>query len=306
MPRLPIVLVALLCGSLAAPCRGADVDVFLFGGQSNMQGSGKVADLPADVPREPPRTFFWNGRDFEPLVVGTTATAKKPGEFGPEVGFAAAWPDDGRPRYFVKYASGGIPLHHGVDAADWIGDESGPGRRNFHPGDRADDPSQGTFYRKMIDRFRAALAALRLRGDTPRVRGLLWMQGEADAKHERAALAYAASLRRLRDRLAEDLRIDRLPIVFGQVLPHEPAKPAFTHRRQIRAAMAAADERSGRPEAIPQARMVSTDGFTLLPDVVHHDTAGLVRLGRAFATALGTLARPAAPSARSEVVRPGG
>lgn len=293
MPRILTSLVVLVC-VLSSPGRGADVDVFLFGGQSNMQGSGKVADLPADVPREPPRTFFWNGRDFEPLVVGTTLTAKRPGEFGPEIGFAVAWPDDGRPRYLVKYASGGVPLHHGVDAADWVGDEPGPGRRNFNPGDRADDPNQGTFYRAMIDRFRDAIAALRRRGDTPRVRGLLWMQGEADAKHERAALAYAASLRRLRDRLAEDLGVDTLPIVFGQVLPHEPAKPAFTHRREIRAAMAAADERSGRPEAIPHARMVSSDGFTLLPDVVHHDAAGLMRLGRALAAALVSFAEPAA------------
>jgi len=50
--------------------------------------------------------------------------------------------------------------------------------------------------------------------------------------------------------------------------------------------MAAADERSGRAEALPRARMVSTDGFGLLPDTVHYDAGGQVALGRAFAAAL--------------------
>ena len=112
------------------------------------------------------------------------------------------------------------------------------------------------------------------------------MQGEADAKHERSATDYATSLRRLRDRLAADLGVESLPLVFGQVLPHEPAVARFTHRHEIRAAMAAADERSGRPEALPRARMVSTDGFGLLPDTVHYDAGGQVALGRAFAAAL--------------------
>lgn len=131
-----------------------------------------------------------------------------------------------------------------------------------------------------------AIAALQTRGDTPVIRGFAWMQGEADAKHERSATDYATSLRRLRDRLAADLGVESLPLVFGQVLPHEPAVARFTHRREIRAAMAAADERSGRPEALPRARMVSTDGFGLLPDTVHYDAGGQVALGRAFAAAL--------------------
>jgi hypothetical protein len=49
---------------------------------------------------------------------------------------------------------------------------------------------------------------------------------------------------------------------------------------------AAADERSGRPEALPRARMVSTDGFGMLPDTVHYDAAAQLALGRAFAAAL--------------------
>ncbi len=75
-------------------------------------------------------------------------------------------------------------------------------------------------------------------------------------------------------------------MAYGQVLPHEPPLPRFAQRKMIRAAMGAADARSGKPEAIPQARMVSTDGFGLLPDTVQYDAAGQLALGRAFAATL--------------------
>ena len=279
--------------SLATLATAAEVDVYLLGGQSNMQGIGKLADLPAKIAREPADTFFWTGKAFEPLVVGTTRTSNRPGEFGPEIGLATALPEAGPGRYLVKYAASGMPLHHGWNAAAWVGDEPGAKRRNFYPGEEPDDPNQGTLYREMLTRFRAAITSLRERGDTPVVRGFAWMQGEADAKHERSATDYAASLRRLRDRLAADLSVESLPFVFGQVLPHEPALARFTHRREIRAAMTAADERSGRPEALPRARMVSTDGFGLLSDTVHYDAAGQLALGRAFAAALQAIATEA-------------
>lgn len=277
---------------LAVRSAAAEVDVYLLGGQSNMQGNARLADLPADVPRKPADTFFWTGAAFEPLVVGTTRTSARPGEFGPEIGLAAALPANGRRHYLVKYAASGMPLHHGWNAASWVGDPPGPKRRTFYPGERPDDPNQGTLYRDMLARFRAGIAALGERGDTPVVRGFAWMQGEADAKHEQSATEYAASLRRLRDRLAADLSLDALPLVYGQVLPHEPAMARFTHRREIRDAMAAADERSGRPEAIPLARMVPTEGCGLSSDTVHYDAAGQLRLGRAFGDALSALHRP--------------
>lgn len=44
--------------SLASLASAAEVDVYLLGGQSNMQGIGKLAELPADVPRDPADTFF--------------------------------------------------------------------------------------------------------------------------------------------------------------------------------------------------------------------------------------------------------
>jgi hypothetical protein len=281
----------LLASALAPLARAADV--FLLGGQSNMQGSGRVAQWPADLPREIPHTFFWNGEAFEPLVVGTTRSGGRPGEFGPEAGLGLALGRPDRPLHLIKHFASGKPLHAGWNSDRWVGPEPGPGRVTFYPGERPGDPHVGTLYRDMLARYRAGLKHLEKSGGKPAVRALFWMQGEADAKHEISAREYGESLRRLRARLAEDLGLQPPPpLIFGQVLPHEPALPRFTHRAEIRAAMAAADARSGSPQAQPGLRMVSTDGYSLLPDTVHYDSAGQLRLGRAFGAAWLELTRP--------------
>jgi len=142
-------------------------------------------------------------------------------------------------------------------------------------------------YRAMLERFQAGLAHLKQAGAEPIIRGFVWMQGEQDAKEAQSAQAYATSLRRLRQRLIEDVQADQnLPVAFGQVLPYEPALPRFTHRSEVRASMAAADTDSGQPGAIAYVKMVSTDGFGLLPDTVHYDASGQLRLGKAMAEAI--------------------
>lgn len=260
-------------------------DVYLLGGQSNMQGSGRVTDLPADMSKKIPHAFFWNGREFEPLELAKTKTSSSADRFGPEAGFALAMATAEKPVYLIKYYASGMPLHHGINGGNWVGPDPGPNRRNFYPGEKAGDPNTGTLYTAMLARFRDGIRHLADTGKKPVVRGFLWMQGEQDAKHEWAAKSYAVSLRRLMVRLGEDLGTT-LPVVYGQVLPHEPTLPRFTHRKDVREQMAHADRGSGNPEAIPGAIMVSTDGFGLLPDTVHYDTAGQLRLGRVMAEAM--------------------
>lgn len=285
MIRKGVIRATLVFLLAIAPAMAEAADVYLLAGQSNMQGSGRVGEIPANIPKMVPNAFFWNGRAFEPLVLGETKTANAAGRFGPEVGFALAAASIGKPVYLVKYHASGMPLHHGINGGNWVGPEPGPNRRNFYPGEKAGDPNAGTLYRDMLARFRAGIRHLADGGKTPVVRGFLWMQGEQDAKHELAAKSYANSLRRLKSRLGEDLGA-AFPMVYGQVLPHEPALPRFTHRLEVRAQMAHADQGSGKPEAIPGAIMVSTDGLGLLSDTVHYDTTGQLRLGRAMADAM--------------------
>jgi hypothetical protein len=269
---------------------GQRVDVWLFGGQSNMQGIAQLADLPPAVPKDIPNTWFWNEHQFEPMVLGRTKLSGRTGEFGPEVGFALQMAQSEHPNYLVKYYSSGMPLHHGWNGDTWMGGAPQPGRRNFYPGETPDDPNTGTLYREMCARFLAAVKHLEGEGYHPVIRGFLWMQGEQDSKQKDSATTYAVNLQRLRQRLAADLNAaPDLPLVFGQALPHEPAAARFTHRLELRAQMAAADENSQQPEAIRNAKMVTTDGFGLLPDTVHFNADGQLRLGIGMAKAMKVL-----------------
>jgi hypothetical protein len=278
------MLTNMACGLLmVAACMG-QADVWLLAGQSNMQGSGRVDQLPADVPKNIPHAFFWSGKEFEPLALGKTKTSNTADRFGPEIGFALAMATSARPVYLIKYHASGMPLHHGINGGTWVGPDPGLNRRNFYPGEKSADPNAGILYRAMLVRFRDGINNLAGAGKAPVVRGFLWMQGEQDAKHEIAAKTYANSMRRLKVRLGEDLGV-AFPMIYGQALPHEPAMARFTHRMELRRQMALADQASGHPEAIHGAIMVSTDGFGLLSDTVHYDTSGQLKLGRAMAEA---------------------
>jgi hypothetical protein len=180
-----------------------------------------------------------------------------------------------------------MPLHHGWDGNNWIGGDPQPGRRNFYPGATEDDANTGSLYTEMRSQFQNGTQHLEMQGMTPVVRGLVWMQGEQDAKHAVSATTYASSLNQLRKRLAEDLQTQPdLPLVFGQVLPHDPPAARFTHRQEIREQMAACDSKSLQPESMRNTTMVPTEGLTLLPDTVHYDAAGQLSLGKALGTAL--------------------
>ena len=255
-----------------------------------MQGIAQLADLPSAVPKEIPNAWFWHERQFEPLVLGPTKLSTRPGEFGPEVGFALQMAQSEQPNYLVKYYASGMALHHGWNGDVWMGGAPQPQRRNFYPGETPGDPNTGTLYQAMRARFLAAVKHLQEKGYRPVIRGFLWMQGEQDAKQKDAAITYAANLQRLRQRLAADLNAaPDLPLVFGQALPYEPAAARFTHRLELRAQMAAADGNSQQPEAIRQAKMVATDGFGLLPDTVHFNADGQLRLGSGMAAAMKAL-----------------
>jgi len=234
-----------------------------------------------------PNAFYYFDGKFQPIVLGKTRTSKRAGELGPEVGFGLEMATAKRPVYLIKFAASGMPLHHGWNGARWVGGAPAAPRRNFYPGENTADKNKGALYLEMLKKFRGGIAQLKKEGHTPVVRGFAWMQGEQDSKKKESALAYATSLRRLCRRLGEDVGLaGSIPTAFGQVLPHQPAGTRFTHRKEIRAQMVAADAASGHPIAIKNVKMVSTDGFGILPDTVHYNAIGQLRLGREFAKAL--------------------
>ena len=272
--------------SCCLPSIAGEVDVYLLGGQSNMEGQGAITDLTEEQKQFPNNVYFWNGAQFEPLVVGKTMTSNRPERFGLELSFAQEMAKSGGPIYVVKFSASGMPLHPGWDRNTWKGGDPTPGRVNFYPGTEPKNPSKGTLYRQMTQRFREAIDTIEEQGHTPKVRAFLWMQGEQDSKHVVSATDYAKSLALLFERVKTDVGSPGMKLVYGQVLPYEKAMDRFTHRSQIREQMAAADAHSGKPESIPDAFMVSTDDCSLKSDTVHHDSAGYWTLGQKFADVL--------------------
>lgn len=289
-----IVLAALACTT--PPAVGQDetdtarpqVDVYLLAGQSNMQGAGKVAELPAAWQTTIQGVYFWNGVGFDFLDPVVTKVSGRVGLFGPELGFARSMRmlEPEQEIYLVKFYRSGQPLHHGWDGNQWAGGEPAAGRRNFYPGVADDDETIGTHYRDMLAMARAAFEHLRSEGYEPVLRGIVWMQGEADAKHEVSADEYAESLARLKLRIEEDLASDPVPFVFGQVLAHEPALDRFVARLRLRERMAQADMHSGDERSVEGVCMVPTEGMPLNNDTVHYNTEGMKLLGTAFGLAM--------------------
>lgn len=267
------------------------VDVYLLAGQSNMQGIGKLEKLDANRLGEIPRLQFFTGRKFEDLIVGETKTSTRKGEFGPEVGLgwqlSKSLLSNGNEIAILKFHASGQPLHHGWDGNQWTDTRFAAGRRNFYPGETATDPNRGEHYKSMHRSFQKGIADLKRQEIRIRVAGFAWMQGEQDSKHTISADAYAVSLKRLKRRIEEDLNNGQpIPMVFGQVLPHEPALPRFVARETIRVRMSQADQDSGHDNAIKGCKMISTDSFPLLPDHVHYNAEGQWLMGTEFAKQL--------------------
>ncbi len=302
MRILRILRIGLVCLSLLPCLPSALVadefrDLVLVAGQSNAVGYDAYAsDLPAD-PEDEKVLFWWRCGDpppdahdsagarqwatLRPQPAGTpmpkinesgdTASGlkrqygnfgKAEGGFGPEMGFARAWREQGdAPLAIVKVAFSGTSL-----ATDWNPDDPGSG---------------GACYRALVEESKTAIVAAKARGITLRLRALLWVQGESDA-NAKAAPRYEEALGTMLAQLREDLESPGLVALlavntrFGDGSnPHLPV---------IVAAQKALAEQD------PLCLYMDTTGAeTLVPRHIHFTAAGTLEVGRRFATALADL-----------------
>ena len=262
--------------------------VYLLSGQSNMNGSGQANQLSEFWQQPIEGVTIYRAGAFKPVIAGNKDG--KSGRFGPEVGFAH-YMRQNNPNpsklFIIKFALSGQPLDAGwskptANGGGWLGPEPGPNRTTFYPGTSPDDPNIGLHYKRLMSHVATAMEQIKQDGYIPELQGIVWMQGEADAKHEISAGRYDQSLAHFKKRIEEDLSSDSVPFVFGQVLPHEPALDRFTARDLIRKRMAQADNRSGDERAVDNIWMVPTEGMELLKDTVHYSTKGQLALGQAF------------------------
>jgi len=182
-----------------------DIRVFIFAGQSNMEGADTNQD---EVGRHPPFRgsmkpqedvlYSYNlGRDSKSN--GWTALQPVDGRFGPEITFAGSLKRHVEyPIAIIKDAWGGTTLVN-----DWNPDGG--------------DEKSRKLYSRLIDQVRERLAELKARGKRCRIEAMMWHQGENDMFHREGKLTYEKNLTRFIARIRKDLQVPRLKFFVGEI-----------------------------------------------------------------------------------------
>ena len=257
-----LLLAAFVLGSQSA-CVAEHYDIYLLAGQSNMDGRGKVSDLSdsQQKPMEQAIIYYRNppftSDGWQPLKPGYSRPPKFKGElpsptFGIEIGFAHAMvkAQPNTKLALIKGSKGGTNLR-----SDW------------KPGEKGDTESQGPQYRDFIKTIKLATADLTKRGDTYTIRGLLWHQGESDAKK---AKLYSSRLEKFIKRVREDVRVPALPVVVGEVFDNG-------NRDKVRKAI------QNVAKANSTVGLVTSEGTTTWDPGTHFDAASQLLMGTRYA-----------------------
>lgn len=275
-----ILLLLSCCSLISDAVRGEDIHVILMGGQSNMEGAAITSQAPASVQSQPPLQLYHSSALTGPLPANQWnplgPASYTSGRFGPELGAGFRLSDylGATKLAFIQHAEGGTKL---------TPNPIGYSTTSWYPGtDAADTANWGKEFATFVQTVDNALAALEAEGHTPRIAGMLWVQGEADATDAQAGADYEKNLSLLIRRVREQFKVPEMPFVYAQVLPYQTR----TASAEVRQAMADIDQDSGSAAAVTGAFMVPTEGMGEQGDDVHFNTPGQLALGQALAYAL--------------------
>jgi len=251
----PLIFILLFLASFSS--LQAKELVFILAGQSNMAGQGTMAKLPPAYRRVPANVdFYYNGYK-------TPLNRFK--HFGPEIGFAheisRSFPNT-RIK-LIKFAVGGTSLFA------WDPTWNAAKARTTR------NASAGPLFKKLLK-----TVSIQFDPKKSKLAGILWMQGEADAKYLTAAKQYAGNLNRFVNALRSKLKSPNALFIMGSVNPPInifPSTPIVQNAQRVSASR------------IRNLRLIKTDDLGKRNDHVHYNTSGQLELGKRFARAyLGT------------------
>ena len=294
----------LILAFLASAANAETYHLYYLGGQSNMEGFGYNEELPDTIARTSERVWIFTGQmalDDEahagtgvwaPLQPGHGTGFRSDGHaneysdrFGPELTFGQTISDAKADTKIaiIKYALGGSGLADGVGFGNWYPDYVGETGTNQ--------------YDHFLKTLRNGLAYTDIDGDgTPDKlvpKGIVWMQGEADAYDSQAAAdAYQANLKRLMDLIRAALRVDDLPVVIGRITDSGMADDGKVMDYIETVQRAQRQFVDSDPCA---AYATITDALQHSDDAWHYRTDGYIRMGTAFAEAMLELEQTCGP-----------
>ena len=239
------------------------VKVFLLGGQSNMNGTGsELSDLVPPYNALPPQIKIWDLTEKAwtnlPLMDAVFGPPKQTrAAFGPELSFGHAMTEafPGSDIRLIKYAANGTALYN-----DWA-------------------PGTGSQYKAFMETVKAALNDLSSNGIPYEIVGMLWLQGESDAKEE-MGVDYEKNLMAFIEHVRTEFNEPGLPFIIARV---RDFYGKGIHADMVREAQAFVAEMD------PQAAWFDTDDCGPLVQGGHYGSGGLIEIGLRFAESFRSL-----------------
>lgn len=250
--------------------------VFLFAGQSNMEGRADGAQLAQEDLQRLDNIadriqFYYNHQPVTPLQLTTPKNyIKRKFDlnqcFGPELFFgielAENYPDE--EFIFIKRSKGGTSLY-GCWNPDWTEDRA----------KLMDELDQSKLYSDFINYVKSVLR--NYSPDEYEIKGMLWVQGETDSAvkkwGEEPARTYGKNLRKIIRRTRADLDCPQMPFVMFQVGGGEVVE-----------GMQETAENDRNVHLIPQSKDRGSDDFYERnpPPIGHYTAKSMKKIGIEF------------------------
>ncbi len=236
-------------------------DVFILAGQSNMEGGGKISELPEENLLISNQVLFYNTDQF--------ISPFKKKKFGPEIRFAQILSDEYPDKTIIlcKVAKTGANLYWDWNVANVNEDQ------NSRP--------DGVLFVKLIQSISRLRSQLQSVGLSARFAAMFWMQGESDSSNESMAGSYGINLHRFIKKIREETGAPGLPFIIGQISSGIQKSDKYKKLHNFNK-----DIREHQVEICRNNKkvfMISTDALSLEEDFLHFDTQGQLELGKMFA-----------------------
>jgi hypothetical protein len=265
--------ILLLTALLLFPLSHAEgkAKVFILSGQSNMSGGGHVVAEGLNFdPAVGDKVRMWDASDAwnKRGILGKWASLNelqvikkemRADMIGPEFGFAKAMsglvPAD--EIHLIKVSKGGTPIDW------WL--PSTNGKPNGHTA--------------LLENLKNALG--NIEGEYE-IMGMLWMQGESDAKTQADAEAYQKKLEQFIALMRKEAGKPELPFVIGRL----STKILESKKFNMPFVKVVQSGQDAVAKNVKHAYVVNTDDLSQRSDLVHFDQEGQMGLGKRFGEAL--------------------